>query len=97
MFWSLVRPERILPPITRSAAATNSLEADESAVGMITCECSTGRLLRFDRLSTPGVGAFFRPPFKTQNGPRLAPRSRGGEAKNSQAPWARGAVAAELC
>src|SRR6266508_6279602 len=31
MFWSLVRPDRILPPITRSAAMTTSLEADESA------------------------------------------------------------------
>ena len=41
MFWSLVRPDRILPPITRSAAVTTSLEADESAVGMIICECST--------------------------------------------------------
>src|SRR5215510_11999086 len=38
MFWSLVRPERILPPITRSAAVTTALEADELAVGMITCE-----------------------------------------------------------
>src|SRR5262245_63505280 len=38
MFWSLVRPDRILPPITRSAAVTTSLEADELAVGMITCE-----------------------------------------------------------
>src|SRR6516164_3955066 len=36
MFWSLVRPDKILPPITRSAAVTTSLEADESAVGMIT-------------------------------------------------------------
>src|SRR6266545_6667057 len=31
MFWSLVRPDRILPPITRSAAVTTSLEAGESA------------------------------------------------------------------
>src|SRR5262249_41947606 len=38
MFWSLVRPDRILLPITRSAAVTASLEADELAVGMITCE-----------------------------------------------------------
>src|SRR5262249_23443805 len=37
MFWSLVRPDRILLPITRSAAVTTSLEADESAVAMITC------------------------------------------------------------
>src|SRR5215472_14800221 len=36
MFWSLVRPDRILPPITRSAAVTTSVETDESAVGMIT-------------------------------------------------------------
>src|SRR5262249_39524141 len=34
---SLVRPDRILPPITRSAAVTTSLEAGELAVGMITC------------------------------------------------------------
>ena len=38
MFWSLVRPDKILLPITRSAAVTTSLEADESSVGMITCE-----------------------------------------------------------
>src|SRR4029453_4799517 len=31
MFWSLVRPDRILLPITRSAAMTTSLEADELA------------------------------------------------------------------
>src|SRR4029453_16461474 len=31
MFWSLVRPDRILLPITRSAAVTTSLDADESA------------------------------------------------------------------
>src|SRR5262249_59877764 len=37
MFWSLVRPDRILPPITRSAAVTASLEAGASAVVMITC------------------------------------------------------------
>src|SRR5262249_54723455 len=36
MFWSLVRPDKILLPITRSAAVTTSLEADESAVGMVT-------------------------------------------------------------
>jgi hypothetical protein len=30
----LVRPDRILPPITKSAAVTASLEADELAVGM---------------------------------------------------------------
>jgi len=35
MFWSLVRPDRILPLITKSAAVTTSLEADELAVGMI--------------------------------------------------------------
>src|SRR5262249_26554667 len=34
MFWSLVRPDRILPPITKRAAVTISLEA--GAVGMIT-------------------------------------------------------------
>src|SRR5262245_59002158 len=44
MFWSLVRPDRILPPITRSAAVTTSLEADESAVGMITSLVPHGTL-----------------------------------------------------
>src|SRR5262249_11856158 len=34
MFWSLVRPDRILPPITKRAAVTTSLA--ELAVGMIT-------------------------------------------------------------
>jgi hypothetical protein len=34
--WSLVRPDRILLPITRSAAVTTSLEAGELTVGMIT-------------------------------------------------------------
>src|SRR5262249_2379172 len=43
MFWSLVRPDKILLPITRSAAVTASLEADELAVGMITCEMSKGQ------------------------------------------------------
>src|SRR5262245_54871816 len=38
MFWSLVRPDKILLPITRSAAVATSLEEDELAVGMITCE-----------------------------------------------------------
>ena len=42
-FWSLVRPDRILLPITRSAAVTVSLEADELAVGMITCEMFKGQ------------------------------------------------------
>src|SRR2546429_8241111 len=31
MFWSLVRPDKILPQITRSAAVPTSLDADESA------------------------------------------------------------------
>ena len=42
--WSLVRPDKILPPITRSAAVATSLEGDEWAVGMITCERSRRRL-----------------------------------------------------
>src|SRR6266478_5985157 len=37
MFWSLVRPDRILLPITRSAAVTTSLEAGDIALVMITC------------------------------------------------------------
>ena len=43
MVWSLVRPDKILLPITRSAAVTTSLEADELAVGMITCEMFKGQ------------------------------------------------------
>jgi hypothetical protein len=62
MFWSLVRPDRILLPITRSAAVTTSLEADESAVGMITCERSRRRLLEFDRLIHHWHRAVFRAP-----------------------------------
>jgi hypothetical protein len=46
----LVRSDRILPPIARSAAVTTSLDAEEFAAGMITCECSWRRLLQFDRL-----------------------------------------------
>src|SRR5262245_11611417 len=61
MFWSLVRPDRILPPLTRSAAVTSSLEADKWAIGMITCECSRRRLLEFDRLINK-ASAFFRAP-----------------------------------
>ncbi len=38
VLWSWVRPDRTLLPITRSAAVTTSLEADELAVDMITCE-----------------------------------------------------------
>ena len=34
MFWSLVRPDRILPPITKSAAVITSLEAGGLAVGI---------------------------------------------------------------
>src|SRR5262249_17656809 len=44
MFWSLVRPDKILLPITRSAAVTTSLEAGESAVGMITSLVPHGTL-----------------------------------------------------
>src|SRR5262245_20683200 len=43
MFWSLVRPDKILLPITRSAAVSTSLEADELALGMITCEMFKGQ------------------------------------------------------
>jgi len=43
MFWSLVRPDKILLPITRSAAVTTFLEADELAVGTITCEMFKGQ------------------------------------------------------
>src|SRR5262245_4146032 len=47
MFWSSVRPDKILPPIPKSAAVTTSLEADELAVGMITCEMFKGQLRAF--------------------------------------------------
>src|SRR6516225_6707080 len=70
MFWSLVRPDRILPPITRSAAVTTSLEAGELAVGMITCERSRRRLLEFDRLINDWLGRFFGP--ATCQSPRRA-------------------------
>src|SRR5262245_622478 len=50
MFWSLVRPDKILLPITRSAAVATSLEADELGVGMITCEMFKGQ---DSRSSTP--------------------------------------------
>src|SRR4029450_5638914 len=56
MFWSLVRPDRILPPITRSAAVATSLEADESAVGMITCE--SAQTPEFGRQINWGVAPF---------------------------------------
>jgi hypothetical protein len=38
----LVRPDRILPPITRSAAVTTSLEADGLAGAMITYRVGIG-------------------------------------------------------
>src|SRR5262249_19509891 len=51
MFWPLVRPDRILPPITRSAAVTTSWEAGELAVGMITC----GGLQKMRRIPSPST------------------------------------------
>src|ERR1700746_2022734 len=42
MFWSLVRPDRILLPITRSAAVTTSLEAGELAVVRLLPPCHCG-------------------------------------------------------
>jgi hypothetical protein len=42
MFWSLVRPDKILLPITWSAAVATSLEADDLAVGIITREMFKG-------------------------------------------------------
>jgi hypothetical protein len=47
MFWFLVRPDRILPPITRSADVTTSLEW---AVGMITLRAFEAQTPEFDRL-----------------------------------------------
>src|SRR5262249_52532059 len=88
MFWSFVRPDRILPPITRSAAVTASLEADELAVGIDHLRVSA-ELLEFDdshRLFWPldqfpqnaRQGAA---PWPVANFPRA-----GGGKKNSQAP-----------
>src|SRR6516164_7806251 len=55
-FWSLVRPDRILPPITRRAAVTTSLKADELGVDMITCESAQNP--EFGRLINWGVAPF---------------------------------------
>jgi hypothetical protein len=52
MFWSLVRPDRILPPITKSAAETTSLEAGELAVRMIKAESGCQQLGNASRIST---------------------------------------------
>jgi hypothetical protein len=68
MFWSLVRPDRILLPITRSAAVTTSLEADELAVDMITCESA----------QNPGVGRLIN-----RGGALKVPRGQGGMEENS--------------
>jgi hypothetical protein len=86
IFWSLVRPDRILPPITRSAAVTTSLEAGELAVGMSSCERSRRRLLEFDRLINDWLGRFFGP--ATCQSPRTAAsreafQSPGGSKKIS--------------
>ena len=86
------RPDRILPPITRSAAVTTSLEAGELAVGMITCERSRRRLLEFDRLINDWLGLFFGP--ATCQSPRRAAsreafHSPGGSKKISQTPEGR--------
>jgi hypothetical protein len=42
VFGAVRRSDRILPPITRSADVTTSLEANESTIGMITCEYIQG-------------------------------------------------------
>src|SRR5215831_21063559 len=91
MFWSLVRPDRILPPITRSAAVTTSLEADELAVGMITCEMFKGQ----DSWSstpdqTPGVG----PP---DGWPFYRPIVGGGWFEKKEGAHRPGAAAPQFC
>ena len=58
MFWSLVRPDKILLPITRSAAVTASSEADELAVGMINLRVFKAHS-SFQRL----VSALFQNPY----------------------------------
>ena len=81
MFWSLVRPDRILLPITRRAAVTTSLEADELGVDMIACESAQNP--EFGRLINWGVA-----PFQTHTrGGALANRESaqgpGGMEENS--------------
>src|SRR6516162_6409227 len=90
MFWSLVRPDRLLPPITRSAAVATSLEADELAVGMITYEMFKEQTPGVRRLVNAGVDPFRTP---TINAPAAAPSPRsqslpGGSRKFFERPSA---------
>src|SRR6516165_6917009 len=87
MFWSLVRPDRILPPITSSAAVRISSEADELAVAMINLRVSA-ELLELDRLIKRLASALF---WGQTHGDSPLGRSRslsgaGGLEENFQAP-----------
>src|SRR5215510_9749175 len=91
MFWSLVRPDRILPPITRSAAATNSLEADESATGMITCEMFKGQTPEVRPSDQRQAWApFFQP--RLQNAPEATPGPTGGWSEKKEGAHRPGAT-----
>src|SRR5262249_172288 len=88
MFWSLVRPDRILPPITRSAAVGISLEADELAVGMINLRVRA-KLLELDRLIKRLASALFW--GQTHGGSPLGQsrkpsRGQGGIEENFSSP-----------
>src|SRR6516164_5889935 len=86
MFWSLVRPDKILLPITRSAAVATSLAADESAVGMITCEMFKGQTEVRPSDQRQAWALFSNLAFKTHQRPRLAPP--GGGPKKRRCPSA---------
>src|SRR6516162_4047511 len=91
MFWSLVRPDKILLPITRSAAVATSLAADELAVGMITCEMFKGQTEVRPSDQRQAWALFSNLAFKTHQRPRLAPP--GGGPKKKKVPIGRGAAA----
>src|SRR5262249_36799132 len=60
MFWSLVRPDRIVPPITRSAAVTTSLEAGELAVRMIKASELGAALVKQPGIGRPACRKYWR-------------------------------------
>src|SRR5262249_11159207 len=80
MFWSLVRPDKILPPITRSAAVRISLEADELAVGTINLRVSV-ELLELDRLIKQLTSALFLGQTRRRRAGREAFQGQGGWRK----------------
>src|SRR6266567_6424839 len=92
MFWSLVRPDRILPPITKSAAVTTSLEAGELAVRMIKAgELGCQQLGRISttpsRLPSPRILQHSSSNLKHRNGDRpLGTPSGGPSAENIGVP-----------